>query len=267
MDSQKIPLSVMVMTKNEEKNISECLESVAWAKDIIVLDDCSTDRTQEIARRYTEHIVERKMDIEGRHRNYGYSLAKENWILSLDADERVSPELAEKIKKIVTQGSLTHGSLTQASTSHTGFSVPRKNYIGSYWIQHGGWYPSGQLKLFRKGTFRYQEDEVHPLAISEGSWEDLKEDIIHYSYKNFEDFVSKLNNQSTREATKWIRTGRNMPFGIACWRTIDRFFRNYFFKKGYKDGFIGFMLAIFASLYQILSYAKYWEMKKNGSKP
>ncbi len=254
MDSQKIPLSVMVMTKNEEKNISDCLQSVSWAKDIIVLDDCSTDRTCEIAKHYGARVVERKMDIEGRHRNYGYSLAQENWVLSLDADERVTPQLAEEIKKTI----------LDISNPHMGFSIPRKNYIGSYWLQHGGWYPSGQLKLFKKDTFRYQEDEVHPVAFGEGSWGDLKGDIVHYSYKNFEDFVHKLNNQSTREATKWIRTERKMTLGHALWRTIDRFFRTYFLKKGYKDGFIGFIVSIFASLYQILSYAKYWEMKKNG---
>src|SRR3989338_7172149 len=143
----KIPLSVMVMTKNEEKNIVDCLQSVSWAKDIIVLDDCSTDRTCDIAKQYGARIVERKMDIEGRHRNYGYSLAKENWILSLDADERISPQLAEEIKK----------TLTENVTHHTGFSIPRKNYIGSYWIQHGGWYPRGHLRLFKKDTFRYQD--------------------------------------------------------------------------------------------------------------
>ncbi|MBI3017417.1 MAG: glycosyltransferase family 2 protein [Deltaproteobacteria bacterium] len=254
MDNQKIPLSVMVMTKNEEKNLVDCLESVSWAKDIIVLDDCSTDQTKEIAQRYTSHIVERKLDIEGRHRNYGYSLAKENWILSLDADERVTPELAEEIKKIVTDNSV----------SLTGFSIPIRNYLGTYWIQHGGWYPASKLRLFKKGTFRYQEDEVHPLAIGDDNWGYCKGDILHYSYKNIEDFVHKLNNLSSREAIKWIRTERTMTLGHALWRTIDRFFRTYFIKKGYKDGLIGFMVAIFASLYQILSYAKYWEMKKNG---
>ena len=250
----KIPLSVMVMTKNEEKNIVDCLQSVSWAKDIIVLDDCSTDRTCDIAKSHGARVVERKLDIEGRHRNYGYSLAKENWVLSLDADERVSPQLAEEIRKTITEN----------STPHAVFTIPRKNYIGSYWIQHGGWYPSGQLKLFKKGKFRYQEDEVHPVALGEGSCGDLKGDIIHYSYKSFEDFINKLNNQSTREAVKWIRTERQVTLGHALWRTIDRFFRTFLMKKGYKDGFIGFIVAIFASLYQILSYAKYWEMKKNG---
>lgn len=255
--SEKIPLSVMVLTRNEEKNIAECLQSVSWAKDIIVLDDQSTDKTLEIARTYTNHIVQRPMDIEGRHRNVGYSLAKEEWILSLDADERVTPELAREIQKI----------LLHPSTPHNGFAIPRKNYLGTYWIQHGGWYPSGQLKLFRKNKFRYREDEVHCFPELEGSWGLLKGDIVHYSYKDFQDFIHKLNNQSTREAQKWIRTGRKVSLFTALWRTLDRFFRSYLLKKGYKDGFIGFMVAIFASLYQIASYAKYWEMKKNGRSP
>ena len=253
--NQKVPLSVMILTKNEEKNIDECLQSVSWAKDIIVLDDESADKTKEITLRYTDRFVHRKMDIEGRHRNYGYALAQEEWILSLDADERVSPELASELKKII----------SDSSNPHNGFAIPRKNYIGTYWIRHGGWYPSAQLKFFRKNNFQYREDEVHPLAQLKGSWGVLKGDIIHYSYKDFGDFISKLNNQSTREAQKWIRTGREMKFYVALWRTVDRFFRSYLLKKGYKDGFIGLMMAIFASLYQILSYAKYWEMKKNAN--
>jgi len=251
---QKIPLSIMILAKNEEKNIEECLKSVAWATDIIVLDDHSTDRTHDIATHYTSRVIQRKMDIEGRHRNFGYALANEKWVLSLDADERVTPELVEEIKKIILED----------STSHNGFAIPRRNHLGPYWIKHGGWYPSAQLRLFRRLKFKYREDEVHPLADLEGSWGVLTSDIMHYSYKNFEDFLTKLNNQSTREAQKWIRTGREMKLYVATWRTIDRFFRSFFIKKGYKDGFMGFMIAIFASLYQIISYAKYWEMKKNG---
>lgn len=252
---QKIPVSIMILTKNEEKNIGDCLESVSWAKDIIVLDDMSVDKTQDIAQKYTHRVIQRQMDVEGRHRNFGYSLAQEEWVLSLDADERVSEALAQEIQKIV----------SDLQTHHNGFAIPRKNYLGSYWIRHGGWYPSGQLKLFRKNKFRYKEDEVHCFPQLEGSWGVLKGDIIHYSYKNFEDFLHKLNNQSTREAQKWIRTQRKVTLFVALWRTVDRFFRAFILKKGYKDGFIGFIVAIFASLYQIVSYAKYWEMKKNGS--
>ena len=103
---------------------------------------------------------------------------------------------------------------------------------------------------------------MHPRAFLEGKTEQLTKDIIHKSYRDFAHFLAKLNGQTTLEAQKWIETGRNMSFGVAFWRMLDRFPRTYFRKKGYKDGFVGFMVAFFASLYQIISYAKYWEMKK-----
>ncbi|MBI4040451.1 MAG: glycosyltransferase family 2 protein [Deltaproteobacteria bacterium] len=250
----KAPVSVVILTKNEEKNIGDCLKSVAWAKEIILLDDESTDRTREIAAQFEARIIPRKMENEGRHRNFGYDQAHENWILSLDADERVTPELAEEIKTTLL-----------APTAYTAFSIPRRNFIGSTWIQHGGWYPSGQLRLFQKGKFKYREDEVHCFPLLEGTSGLLKNDMIHYSYKSFEDFLHKLNKQTTLEAKKWVRTQRNISFLHAHWRAVDRFFRSFVLKKGYKDGlYLGFAVAVFAALYQVISYAKYWEMKRTS---
>ncbi len=118
------------------------------------------------------------------------------------------------------------------------------------------------MKLFMKDRFRFAEDEVHPGLTLNGQTGHLTKDLIHYSYRNFEHFLTKLNGQTTLEARKWIRTNRNMTFGKAMWRTIDRFPRTFIGRGGYKDGFMGFMVAFFASLYQVMSYAKYWEMKK-----
>ena len=255
LEQNKYPLSVVVLTKNEETRLSDCLTSVAWASDLIVLDDESTDHTEVIAKQHNARFIRRKMDIEGRHRNFGYAQSKEKWVLSLDADERVSEALAEEIKKIILED----------PTHLNGCTIPRKNYIGSYWIRYGGWYPSSQLKLFKRDAFKYKEDEVHPIALMEGRPQPLQGDIIHYSYRNFGDFITKLNKQTSLEATKWFRTGRKVSLGHALWRSVDRFFRSYFKKRGYKDGFVGFMIAAFASLYQILSYAKYWEMKYLGN--
>lgn len=248
--ADRFPLSVVVITKNEEKNISNCLDSASWADDIVVLDDHSSDKTIDIAKKYTDKVFQRKMDIEGRHRNHAYSLAKNQWILSLDADERISPELKDEITRILSDG-----------TNCNGFTIPRRNYIGNYWIRYGGWYPSPQLRLFRKDKFKYEEVEVHPRAFMEDPRGQLNSDIIHYSYRDFSDFLSKLNRQTTLEAKKWVKDNRKIGFGKAFWRSIDRFFRAYVGKKGYKDGFIGFTLAIFAGLYQTISYAKFWEMK------
>ncbi len=246
---QKITLSIVVLTKNEEKRIAQCFDSVRWADEIIVVDDESTDRTIEIAKRYTDRIFIKKMDIEGRHRNWAYAQAKNTWVLSLDADEIVMPELKEEIEKVLA-----------ANPKENGFTIPRKNYIGDFWVRYGGWYPSPQLKLFRKDKFRYEEVAVHPRAFMDDPCGHLKQDIIHYSYINIEDFLHKLNNQTTREAQKWFEHNKPMRLPRFLWRTIDRFIRTYIGRRSFKDGFIGFIVALNAALYQFISYLKYREL-------
>ena len=247
----RLPLSVVVITKNEERNIETSLKSVTgWADEIIVVDDESTDQTVAIAQRYADKVFHRKMDVEGRHRNWAYAQAKNDWVLSLDADESASEELKGEIAQ----------TLFQASTRFHAFSIPRRNYIGDTWVKYGGQYPSGQLKLFMKQYFRFEEAEVHPRVFLDGETGHLTKDIIHKSYRDFAHFLAKLNSQTTLEARKWYLAKRKVTLGRAIWRAIDRFPRTYIRKKGYKDGFIGFMVAFFASLYQIISYAKYWEL-------
>jgi lipopolysaccharide heptosyltransferase II len=248
---EKIPLSVVVVTKNEEANIASCLESVAWADEIIVVDDFSTDATCRIAARYTDTIVKRKMEIEGLHRNWAYSQARNQWVLSLDADETVSHGLKTEIEKLLNR-----------SVPYSAFSIPLRNYIGDYWVRHGGWYPAGKVRLFNKDKFKYEEVSVHPRVFIDGECGHLKNDIIHKGYPDFAHFLSSLNRQTTLEAQKWIEDGRTMSFARAFRKHHDRFIKTYVLKRGYRDGFIGFMVAFFASLYQIISYAKYWELKK-----
>ena len=253
--SEKVPLSCVIITKNESLHIEPCLKSVyAWADEIIVVDDQSLDNTVDLARKYTDRVFSRKMDIEGRHRNWAYSQAVNNWVLSLDADERVTEELKAEISEVL-----------RSQTTHSGFSIPRRNLLGNYWLRWGGQYPAAQLKLFKKDKFKWEEAHVHPRAFLDGSCGHLKGDIIHYSWRDFAHFFDKVNSQSTLEAKKWIYSKRKMSLPHAIWRTVDRFFRRFFRKKGYKDGFYGFMVAISDSLYQILSYAKYWEMKRNSN--
>jgi len=251
-------LSVVIISKNEEDKLARCLESVKWADEIVIVDDNSTDKTVEVARNYTERIFQKKMDIEGKHRNYAYSLANNNWILSLDADERVTSELEQEITGLLSN-----------YPEFEGYAIPRRNYIGNYWVKSGGWYPSAQLKLFKKGSFYYEEVDVHPRVIFNKLWGNLKSDIIHYSYRDFSDFLNKSNRQTTLEAVKWYKLSLENPRKSsykmnvlhALWRTLDRFIRTFFVKRGYRDGFTGFMVACFSSLYQILSYAKYRELK------
>ena len=248
---EKSTLSVVVITKNEEKNIAKCLESVTWADEIVVLDDESTDKTTEIARKYAGKVVIKKMEIEGTHRNYGYSLARNKWVLSLDADELVSEELTEELKKLL-----------KTDIKHAAFSIPIKTYLGNLWIKHGGWYPAPKVRLFDKDKFKYDEVEVHPRVFIDGSCGHLTKDIIHYSYRNFHDFFASLNNQTTLEAKKWFNERRKIGFLKMMRKFYDRFLKAYVFKKGFKDGFLGFVVAYGNSLYQFMSYAKYWQMLK-----
>ena len=251
----KVQLSVVILTKNEADRIRECLASVDWADEVLVVDDESTDETVAIAESLGARVLRRKMEIEGRHRNWASSQTKHEWVLSLDADERVTPELTQEIRQLLRNG-----------TAYETYAIPRRNYIGERWVRHGGWYPSAQLKLFKKSVFRWEEVSVHPRAQSECPWGVLQHDLIHYSYRNISDFVEKMNRQTTLEAQKWVADGRRMPFGKALWRSVDRFVRTYVGKQGFRDGLVGFIVAWFASAYQLLSYAKYLEatQKRTG---
>lgn len=248
----KIPLSVVVITKNEEQNIDRCLKSADFADEIVVVDDYSSDKTVELAGKYTNKIVQRKMDIEGAHRNYAYSLSKNKWVLSLDADECISEELKNEIEETLSK-----------ETPHVVFSIPIKTYIGNRWIQYGGWYPAGKDRLFLKDKFKYEEAGVHPRPIYKGTCGHLTKDIVHYSYNDFHDFFISLNNQTTLEAKKWIQDKRKINFSKILYKMFERFFKSFFLKKGYKDGVLGFMVCYSGSLYQLYTYVKYWEMKNN----
>lgn len=256
--AEKIPISVVVLTKNEESCIADCLDSVKPADEVIVVDDESMDRTIEIARKFTDKIFSRKMDVEGRHRNWAYAKARNNWVLSLDADEKVTPELLVEISQAI------------KSPDFVSFAVPLRNFIGDYWVRYGGWYPASKVRLFRKDKFKYEEAEVHPRVFIDGRCGRLKSDIIHKGYPDLEHFLSSVNRQSTLEAKKWVNTGRKMSLARIIWRTADRFFRRYLRKKGYKDGLYGFIIAYFDSFYQVISYAKFREMKnrqERGRRP
>lgn len=252
----KVPVSVVVITRNEEDNISECLSAAAWADEIIVVDDNSTDRTTEIASKFTDKIFVKKMENEGRHRNWAYSLASNKWVLSVDADERITPELAREVT-----------SLLRGGPEFKAYTIPRRNHIGSYWLRYGGEYPAPQTRLFLKNEFRYEEAEVHPRAFLDGDCGHLKGDLIHYSHRDISDYADSLNGHTTLEARKWYMTGRKMSFARAFRRTLDRcFYRRLLRKRSYKDGVYGLTVAVFSGLYQLVSWVKCWEMRVGSDK-
>lgn len=256
----RVPVSVVILAKNEEGRIRDCIKSATdWADEIIVVDDESHDKTVEISEGLGVKVFVRKMHIEGAHRNWAYEKARNRWVLSVDSDERLTDELKDEIKHLLTK-----------DPAESAFAIPRKNFIGDYWIRGGGLYPASQLKLFKKDKFKWEEVEVHPRSITDGAQGHLKSDLIHYTYRDWQDFMNKLNRQTTLEALKWYKLSLENPKKAhykmntlhAIWRMLDRFIRTFVGKKGYRDGFVGFMIAYFASMYQILSYAKYREIEK-----
>jgi glycosyltransferase involved in cell wall biosynthesis len=260
---EHMKLSVVILTKNEEERIERCLRSVlGWADEIIIVDDESTDNTRQIAEDLGAKVFIKKTDIEGKHRNWAYAQASNDWVFSVDADEIPTEELKKEIKETI------------KDTKHVLFSMPFKTYIGNYWIRWGGWYPGPKVKLFRKSKFKYEEVEVHPRIIFEGTGGKLKSDVIHYSYRGWGDYLDKTNKQTTLEARKWYNYSSQNPKKVrykmnlihALWRTLDRFIRAFIAKKGYRDGFVGFMVAYYSSLYQIVSYAKFIEIKEKAKK-
>lgn len=250
----KTPLAVVIIAKNEERRLEACIQSVRWAEEVVVIDDDSTDRTAELARQGGAKVIRRTMDIEGRQRNFGFDHTTQPWILSLDADERVSPELAQEIQCSI-QNHANESDLT-------GFAIPIRTYIGSRWIRGAGYYPARKTRLFRRGKFRYEEARVHPRALYEGKIIDLHGDILHYSCAHLGEFVNKFNRETTLEAEKWIRDGRKVSFLKTLRKTIDRFLKNYFLKGGWSDGVMGYTMSLFHGFYQLLTYAKYREMKR-----
>lgn len=251
----KAPVTIVIIAKNEEKRLKPCIESVAWAQEVLVIDDESADRTVELARELGAKVFHRAMDIEGRQRNFGFEQATQPWILSLDADERVTPELALEIAREIQKHS--------DDSEMVGFAIPIRTFIGSRWIQGAGYYPARKTRLFRKGRFRYEEARVHPRALYKGKILDLNADILHFSCADLGEFLTKFNRETGLEAEKWILDGRRVRLFSILRKTIDRFLKNYFLKGGWRDGTMGYVMSLFHSYYQLLSYAKYREMKSS----
>jgi glycosyltransferase involved in cell wall biosynthesis len=242
--SGKLPLSVAIVTKNEEHNIGDALESVRDFDDIVVVDAFSEDRTVEICRDYTDRVYQHEWPGFARQKQTAVDYAKNEWVLILDADERVTPELkAELIKEM-------------ADGTYSGFYIPRKNYFLGSWIRHSGWWPDYTLRFFRKDTARFEPREVHEKIIVGGSTKQLKSPLLHYTYRTLGDYMKKMETYSTLAAREIIRQkGRPSPLSLIV-NPLAVFIKMYFLRQGFRDGLNGFMLAILYAFQAFLKYAK-----------
>jgi glycosyltransferase involved in cell wall biosynthesis len=245
-------LSVVVVTLNEGERIRACLESAAWADELIVVDAESQDKTAAVARELTDHVFVRPWPGFSAQKNFGLEQARGAWILSLDADEIVSPALREEISSIV------HG-----AGEHVGYSVPRRNVFWGRWIRHGGLYPDWQLRLFQRGRGRFAERSVHESVTVDGSVGRLTGHLEHHSYRDVADFLERADRYSTLAAEEWLAAGRPCrPLRDLVARPLARFVGMYVGRGGFLDGWRGFLLAVLYGYYVLLRSAKVWERTK-----
>tara|TARA_Y100000590_G_scaffold77643_1_gene86087 strand:- start:647 stop:1384 length:738 start_codon:yes stop_codon:yes gene_type:complete len=238
-------LSVTIITKNEEKNIGRCLESLKWADETVVVDTESSDRTVEICQQYTGRIFNESWHGYGKQKNICAGHAKNRWVLNVDADEVVTPELAEEILSILKNG-----------PKYPVYHLPRKNYFGDRWVRFGGWYPDRILRLYDKEKVAFSEVQVHEKLTPDENVGSLKNPLIHYSYCNREDYVQRQERYSILYAQEKIANGFHPNWSHLYLRPPLTFLKKFVLKMGFMEGSLGFFLAKGSAVYTYQKYAK-----------
>ena len=244
-------LSVCIITFNEERNIVDCLESVKWADEIVVVDSGSTDRTVELCRRYTDRVL--VLDWAGHvaQKNRAVESASNEWVFCIDADERVTEKLKGEIEAVL-----------RGEPRHAGYTVPRLNRYLGRWIRHGSWYPDRKLRLFDRRRGRFTGSDPHDRVEVEGSVGKLTGDLLHFSYRNLSHHLEQMNRYTTTMAAKKLEAGVRFPLLRALLYPPAKFIKMYFLRQGFRDGAQGFILAAMGSIYEFLKYTKLWELRK-----
>lgn len=244
-------LSVCIICHNEEENIKQCLESLYWVRDIVVVDSMSTDRTVEIARRYTDRVFQREWPGYADQKNFALSKAKEGWVLSLDADEAVSLDLQNEIAGIIEGEKALHG-----------YRIPRRSFYQGRWINHSGYYPDRQLRLFRRHRGRWVGGRVHERMAVEGSVGDLKNDILHYPYGGgITGQLKTINSFSTLLAKDMFDRGKRFHLFLLFTRPFFKFLEVYLLKRGLLDGLPGLIIAISDAYAMFVRFVKLREIE------
>jgi glycosyltransferase involved in cell wall biosynthesis len=277
------PVSVLVPTLNEELNLPECLASVAWADEVFVLDSYSTDRTVEIARAHGVHVVAHVFESYSRQKNWALDTLpfRNEWVLIVDADERVTPPLRCEIERL----------LTQTSPPCNGYYVNRRFIFLGHWIRHAGWYPSWNLRLFKHASGRYDDREVHEHVVLSGPSGYLEHDLLHLDRRGLDAFVARHNRYSTLEARARLAAERNAPDRARLSTSLvaspvhrKRFLRErvwpripakplmlfvymYVVRRGFLDGRPGLALCAFHAFQEFMVGLKLAELRRLSSGP
>lgn len=247
-------LSVVISAFNEEEKIEDALKSASFADEIIFVDNTSSDKTLEIAKKYTQKVFVRPNNLMlNVNKNFGFTKVSGDWIFSLDADERISQELQKEIRNIM-----------EGRGSADGYWIPRKNIIFGKWIEHTGWYPDSQLRLFRKNRGKFPERHVHEMLKVTGKTENLNGHLIHYNYENIDQFLRKTEIYIESESKDLISKKYVISPIDSIRFPLKEFISRFFAREGYKDGLHGFILSLLMAFYHLGVFVKLWE--KQGFK-
>lgn len=243
-------------TFNEAGQIRQVLESIRWADEIIVVDSFSTDETVEIAREFGAKVISRTFNGFGNLRNAALDAASHDWILSIDADERCTPELADEIRR------------EARSPRFDAYHIPRKSHFMGRWMRHSGWYPDyRQPQFFNRRKMHYRNDLVHEGYTLNGRLGYLTEHMLQYPWPSIEVGTAKLQRYSTLMARRYAETNKRPSLFRMIGCPINMFFKTYVLQQGFRDGRHGFILATLYAYYTFLKYAKLWELQQQQPVP
>ncbi len=249
--SSRPAITAYMLTLNEGRQIRPALESVKWADEIIVVDSFSTDETPQVARDCGARVLSEKFDGFGKLRNVAIKAARNDWVFSLDADERCTPELAEEVATEL------------AAPKFDAYHIPRKSHFLGHWMRHCGWYPDfRQPQFFDRRRLRYNDELVHESYTLDGRLGYLREHVLQYPWDTVEIATAKLQRYSTLMARRLAQEGKRASVAKMLLRPPAMFLKVFVVQQGFRDGSYGFILAMLYAYYTFLKYAKLWEAQK-----
>ncbi len=253
---EREPVSAFIICYNEQDNIGDCLRSIAFCDEIVVIDSFSNDNTVSIAEALGAKVVQRKWPGFKNQKTFGLSCATYDWVLNLDADERVSDELRESILEVLR----AEKEDPNKEDGAVGYYINRVVYYLNRWWRNGGWYPEHRLRFFKKSATTWGGIDPHEKAIVEGPTSTLRGELYHYTYKSMDDHFQRLQNYSMIAAREEYERGRKFKLRQLIFNPVFRFFKFFVLKKGYREGIAGFIVAVAESYYTFMKYAKLWEI-------
>ncbi len=239
-------LSAIIITKDEAANIGACLDSLAFCDERIVVDCGSSDGTMMLAKEKGARVAAHGWKGFGEQKNYALSLAQGDWVLSIDADERVTPELAQAIRAAIEDQRVV------------GYEIPRQSSFLGRMMRHSGWFPDRVLRLFRRGKARFSDDVVHERVVCDGPVARLNAPLLHYPVVRLEDAIRRMDSYSTLGATQLAASGRRVSIMTGVAHGAFAFLRTYVLRLGFLDGAPGFLLAVANAEGTYYRYMKAW---------